>query len=130
MIIHIIISYDQNMSVIFLGERWIPCQASTSVLCLHYRPETVHYSTKDVYTSEMTFLALHPCQFLSLQVHLIVRVLGLHLLWVTLYVNGNRWSFYSNVLGPTDYYWSWGLFNQLWLITVYIICKLNGFLTI
>ena len=24
-------------------------------------PETVHCSTKDVYTSEMTFLALHPC---------------------------------------------------------------------
>ena len=22
-------------------ERWIPCQASTSVMCLHYRPETV-----------------------------------------------------------------------------------------
>ena len=32
----------------------------TSVLCLHYRPETVHCSTKDVYTSEKTFLALHP----------------------------------------------------------------------
>ena len=26
----------------FLCERWIPCQASTSVLCLHYRPVTVH----------------------------------------------------------------------------------------
>ena len=36
------------------------CQALTSVLCLHYRPETVHCSTKDVYTSEITFLALHP----------------------------------------------------------------------
>ena len=41
----------------FLCERWIPFQASTSVLCLHYRPETVR-STKDVYTSEITFLAL------------------------------------------------------------------------
>ena len=44
----------------FLCERWIPCQALTSVLCLDYRPETVHCSTKDVYTSEITFLALHP----------------------------------------------------------------------
>ena len=42
----------------FLCERWIPYQASTSVLCLHYHPETVHCSTKDVYTSEITFLAL------------------------------------------------------------------------
>ena len=42
----------------FLCERWIPFQAWTSVLCLHYRPETVHCSTKDVYTSEIAFLAL------------------------------------------------------------------------
>ena len=34
--------------------------AVTSVLCLHYRPETVHCSTKDAYTSEITFLALLP----------------------------------------------------------------------
>ena len=38
----------------FLCERWIPCQAVTSFLCLHYRPETVHSSTKDAYTSEIT----------------------------------------------------------------------------
>ena len=44
----------------FLCERWIPCQAVTSVLCLHYRPETVHCSTKDACTSEIIFLALHP----------------------------------------------------------------------
>ena len=43
----------------FLCEKWIPCQAVTSVLCLHYRPETVHCSTKEVYTSEITFFALH-----------------------------------------------------------------------
>ena len=56
-----------------------PCQASTSVLCLHKRPETVHCSTKDVYTSEITFLALHPClnrdyYVISLFVSLYVRV--------------------------------------------------------
>ena len=50
----------------FLCEWWIPCQASTSVLCLHKRPETVHCSTKDVYTSEMTFLALHPWVWVAL----------------------------------------------------------------
>jgi len=44
----------------FLCERWIPCQASTSVLCLHYRPKTVYCSTKNAYTSEITFLALVP----------------------------------------------------------------------
>ena len=60
LIIHIIFYYYQNILLIFLCERWILCQAFTSVLCLHYRPETVHCSTKDVYTSEITFLALHP----------------------------------------------------------------------
>ena len=60
LIIHIIVSYDRNISLIFVCERWIPCQAVTSVLCWHYRPETVHCSTKDGYTSEITFLALHP----------------------------------------------------------------------
>ena len=44
----------------YLCERWIPCQASTSVFCLHYRSVTVHCSTKDAYTSEITFLALNP----------------------------------------------------------------------
>ena len=36
LIIHIIVSYDQNISLIVLCERWIPCQAMASVLCLHY----------------------------------------------------------------------------------------------
>ena len=60
MIIHIIVSYDQNISLSFFCERWIPCQALTSVLCLNYCPERVHCSTKDVYTYEITFLPLHP----------------------------------------------------------------------
>jgi len=33
----------------FLCEKWIPYQAVTSVLRLHYHIETVHYSTKDSY---------------------------------------------------------------------------------
>ena len=32
--------------------KWIPCQAVTSVLCLPFRPKTVHCNTKDAYTSE------------------------------------------------------------------------------
>ena len=40
--------------------KWIPCQAVTSVLCLLFRPKTVHFSKKNVYTSEITFLALVP----------------------------------------------------------------------
>ena len=58
----------------YLCERWIPCQASTSVLCLHYRSETVHCSTKDAYTSEITFLALHPWEKPSLCLSLSLRV--------------------------------------------------------
>jgi len=30
-------------------------------LCLLFRPKTVHCSTKNAYTSEITFLALVPC---------------------------------------------------------------------
>ena len=41
--------------------KWIPCQAVTSVLCLLFRPKTVHCSTKHAYTCEITFLALVPC---------------------------------------------------------------------
>ena len=66
LIIHIIVSYDQNILLIYW---WIPCQASTSVSCLHYRPVTVHCSTKDAYTSEITFLALNPwiCTYFRVQ---------------------------------------------------------------
>ena len=52
LIIHIIVSYDKNILFIFFCKIWNP-----SALCLHYRPETVHCSTKDAYTSEITFLA-------------------------------------------------------------------------
>jgi len=45
---------------------WIMCKMDPKSgfdirqLCLHYRPVTVHCSTKDEYTSEITFLALVP----------------------------------------------------------------------
>ena len=45
--------------------KWIPCQAVTCVLCLLFRPKTVHCSTKNAYTSEITFLALVPCTFVG-----------------------------------------------------------------
>ena len=65
LMIHIIVSYDQNISLIFLCERWIPRQVVASVLCLLYCPETresltetVHFSTKNAYTS-LKKLSLH-----------------------------------------------------------------------
>ena len=47
----------------------------TSVLCLHYRPETVHCSTKDVYNSEITFPTLHPCFSLGFRLLYLVYIL-------------------------------------------------------
>ena len=44
---------DQNISLIFLCERWIPCQAVTSA-------QRQYTALKKTYTSEKTFLALHP----------------------------------------------------------------------
>ena len=78
LIIHIIVSYDQNISLIFLCERWIPCQARTSVLCLHYRPETVHCSIKDAHTSEITFFALLPrCRLLFVKLKTVKPLISL-----------------------------------------------------
>jgi len=71
----------------YLCERWIPCQASTSVLCLHYRPVTVHCITKDAYTSEITFLALNPCLLYSFYLINELCILGLfklHLIFAML----------------------------------------------
>ena len=53
----------------FSCARWIPFKASTSVLCLHYRPVTVQCSTKHAYTSKITFLALNPCKKSTLYFH-------------------------------------------------------------
>ena len=63
--------------------------AVKSVLRLHYRPETVHCSTKDVYTSEITFLALLPC-------------CGLALILDLLYLYCERWSM---ILYLFNLYW-------------------------
>ena len=63
LIIHIIFSYDQNISLIFLCERWITCQAVTSVLYLHYSPETAYTAVQKMCTLiKKTVLALHPCK--------------------------------------------------------------------
>ena len=51
--------------LIAVAWKWIPCQAVTSVLCLLFHPKTVHCSTKNTYTSEITFLALVHCKKLS-----------------------------------------------------------------
>ena len=50
---------EEDKSIDLLCERWFPFQASTSVLCLHYRPardSTLQYY--NAYTSEIT-LSLH-----------------------------------------------------------------------
>ena len=52
------VNKNRCISVRLVSEEDKSIQAVTSVLCLHYRPETVHCSTKDAYTSEITFLAL------------------------------------------------------------------------
>ena len=49
---------DKSIKLDFLCERWIPCQAVTSVLCLLFRPGTVHCSTKNAYTSELTIFTI------------------------------------------------------------------------
>ena len=61
LIIHIIVSYDQNISQIIFVKMDSMSGCDTSVLCLLFRPKTVHCSTKNAYTSEITFLALVPC---------------------------------------------------------------------
>ena len=61
--------------------KWIPCQAVsvTSVLCLLFRSKIVQCSTKNAYTSEITFLALlpwvhlHKSRFVHAAVHLLIN---------------------------------------------------------
>ena len=52
----------------------------TSVLCLFFRPKTVHCSTKNAYTSEITFLALYPCSEQSLSIVLLLPEAEMQLL--------------------------------------------------
>ena len=51
-----------------------PMSGFVSVLCLHYRHVTVHCSTKDAYTSEITFLALNPSTVSSVYFSLLDKV--------------------------------------------------------
>ena len=54
LIIHLIVSYDQNISLIFY------VKDGFHVMLVFTLPPRVHCSTKDAYTSEITFLALQP----------------------------------------------------------------------
>ena len=63
----------------FLCERWIPCQAVTSVLFLPFRPKTVHCSTKNAYTIEITFLALVPWVWAALNLFTFLSETAVHL---------------------------------------------------
>ena len=81
LIIYIIVSYDQNISLIFYVKDeshvrlWHPS-------CLHYRPETVHCSTKDAYTSEITFLALKPWYIYYLWCYIFHRIISALQQWI------------------------------------------------
>ena len=54
--------------------KWIPCQASTSVLCLLFRPKTVHCSAKNSYNSKISFLALVPWSYKCLSLNCLMSV--------------------------------------------------------
>ncbi len=75
-IVHRIVFYGQNISLIFYikdGSHvrlWHP----SCVYITAQRAETVHCSTKDVYTSEITFLALHPCMEPGFTLYWLVRI--------------------------------------------------------
>ena len=59
LIIHIIVSYDQNISLIFYVKDGSHVRLRhPSCVCITALRQ--YCSTKDVYTSETTFLALHP----------------------------------------------------------------------
>ena len=59
LIIYIIVSYDQNISLIFYVNDGSHVRLR-HLSCVYINAQRqVHCSTKDVYTSEMTFLALH-----------------------------------------------------------------------
>ena len=59
--IHIIIHIMTRIFHLLFCGKGIPCQAVTSILCLLFCPKAIHCSTKNAYTSEITFLALVPC---------------------------------------------------------------------
>ena len=73
LIIHIIVSYDQNISLIFMW-KMDPMPGFGIRLVFTLPPRDVHCSTKDAYTSEITFLALHPWEKPSLCLSLSLRV--------------------------------------------------------
>ena len=59
LIIHIIVSFDQNLSLIFYVKDGSHVESGFDIRLVFTLPppETVHCSTKDAYTSELTFLA-------------------------------------------------------------------------
>ena len=82
LIIHIIVSYMTRIVHWFFMwkmDSMSGCDtAVTSVLCLHYRPETVHCSIKDAHTSEITFFALLPrCRLLFVKLKTVKPLISL-----------------------------------------------------
>ena len=70
LVIHIIVSYFQNIDLLY--ERWIPCQASTSVLYLYYRllppPFQIIHTTQ---VAEVTLIGGSAvlCRSLSIEIY-------------------------------------------------------------
>ena len=94
LIIHIIVSYDQNISFIFFYEKdgshvrlWHPS-------CVYITAQTVHCSTKDVYTSEITFLALHPCSPVSTPLLKLTKLINNKLY----FVSKHKWTNFFTVI--------------------------------
>ena len=58
------------------------CMSGCDIRLVFYffRPKTVHCSTKNAYTSEITFLALHPCSEQSLSIVLLLPEAEMQLL--------------------------------------------------
>ena len=67
LIIHILVFYDQNISLIIYVKdgSHVRLRHPSSVYITAKRQYTA-CSTKDAYTSEITFLALNPCKYLIL----------------------------------------------------------------
>ena len=113
--------------------KWIPCQASTTVLCLLFRPKTVHCSAKNSYTSEISFLALVPWSYKCLCLNSLMSVsfivilpkrTGSILHWVV-QIGQYDWIPIRTFCTDSDHPTIWAMYVYL-LLVVFIICGLTS----
>jgi len=117
LIIHIIVSYDQNISLIFY------VKDGSHAMSLHYRTVTVHCSAKDAYTSEITFLALQPWSTVRIIVRFITGI-DYNYKYIDKYVHKVSWEVY------TAYYLSISKYKPYWKGIATFWCKLMIFIRI